>query len=144
MRRAARPRVAEPPRRRSRRERAAACGDPAPRSFPLPEGHVGSPSAAAALPATSRLLRSGGMLFLGLGLLGHLFAAHAIGGDGVAYVHHVGGFLLILVVTGGVVAGLGWRFWRSRSDVTVLAIGAVQALLGLLVAVEAFRAAGGG
>lgn len=105
---------------------------------------MGTPFAAAAPPARSRLPRRGGMLFLGLGLLGHLYAAHAIGGSTVAYVHHVGGFFLILVVTGAVIAGLGWRFWRSRVDVTVLAVGVVQALLGLLVAVEAFRAAGGG
>jgi hypothetical protein len=30
---------------------------------------------------------------------------------------------------------LAWRFWRSRPDITVLAVGAVQALFGLLVAV---------
>ena len=105
---------------------------------------MGTPFAAAAPPARSRPLRWGGMLLLGLGLLGHLYAAHAIGGSRVAYVHHVGGFFLILVVTGAVIAGLGWRFWRSRVDVTVLAVGAVQALLGLLVAVQAFRATGGG
>jgi uncharacterized membrane protein HdeD (DUF308 family) len=104
---------------------------------------VGTPSVAAAPPSTTRLQRWGGMLFLGLGLLGHLYAAHAMGGSRVAYTHHVLGFVLILLVTGGVLAGLGWRFWRSRSALTLLAIGVVQALLGVWVALEPFRAAVG-
>jgi len=83
------------------------------------------------------------MLFLGIGLLGHLYAAHAIGGSRIAYTHHVGGFLLILAVTGGIIAALGGRFWRSRPDITVLAVGVVQALFGIFVALEPFRAAGG-
>src|SRR5687768_7396742 len=84
-----------------------------------------------------------GIVLLVLGLLGHLYAAHAIGGSRVAYTHHVFGFFLILVVTGAIIAALGWRFWRSRPDITVLTVGVVQALLGLLVAVEPFRAAQG-
>lgn len=77
-----------------------------------------------------------GVVFLLLGLIGHLYAAHAIGGSRVAYTHHVLGFLLILVVTGGIIALAGRRFWRFHPDVTVLAIGVVQALLGLLVAID--------
>ncbi len=92
----------------------------------------------------SRLRMWVGFVFLALGLLGHLYAAHAIGGSRVAYTHHVLGFFLILVVTGAIIAALGWRFWRSRPDVTVLSVGVVQALFGLLVAVEPFRAAGAG
>jgi len=84
------------------------------------------------------------MLLLGLGLLGHLYAAHAIGGSPVAYTHHVLGFFLILVVTGAIIAALGRRFWRSRPDVTVLTVGVVQALFGVLVATEPIRTAGGG
>jgi len=76
-----------------------------------------------------------GIVLLVLGLIGHLYAAHAMGGSTVAYTHHVFGFFLILVVTGAIIAALGWRFWRSRPDITVLAVGAVQALFGLLVAV---------
>jgi hypothetical protein len=53
------------------------------------------------------------------------------------------GFLLILLVTGGIIGGLGWRFWRSRSGLTLVAIGVVQALLGLWVGAAPFRAAGG-
>ena len=104
---------------------------------------MGTSSTAAAAPSRSRLLRWGGWLLLGLGLLGHLYAAHAMGGSRVAYTHHVLGFGLILLVTGGLIAGLGYLFWRSRSALTLLAIGVVQALLGLWVALEPFRAAGG-
>ncbi|HJU69934.1 MAG TPA: hypothetical protein VJ650_16970 [Gemmatimonadaceae bacterium] len=85
-----------------------------------------------------------GIVLLVLGLLGHLYAAYAMGGSRVAYTHHVVGFFLILVVTGAIIAALGWRFWRSRPDITVLTVGAVQALFGLLVALEPFRAAAGG
>ena len=95
-------------------------------------------------PASRRLRLAAGVVLLALGLAGHLYAAHAIGGSRVAYTHHVFGFVLILVVTGGIIAALGWRFWRSRPDVAVLVVGAVQALFGLLVAVAPFRAAGGG
>ena len=100
-------------------------------------------SASDVPPSSSRLLLWAGVLLLVLGLLGHLYAAHAIGGSRLAYTHHVLGFFLILLVTGGLIAGLGWRFWRSRSALAVLAIGAVQALLGLLVATAPLRAAAG-
>jgi uncharacterized membrane protein HdeD (DUF308 family) len=100
-------------------------------------------SAAEALPPSHRLLRSSALLLLGIGLLSHLYAAHAIGGSRVAYTHHVLGFVLILLVTGGVLAGLAWRFWRTRSALTLLAIGVIQALFGLWVAAEPFRAAAG-
>lgn len=99
--------------------------------------------AADAAPPSHRLLRSSALLLLVLGLLGHLYAAHAIGGSRMAYTHHLVGFALILLVTGGIIAALGWRFARSRSAFTLLVIGAVQALFGLWVAAEPFRAAGG-
>jgi cell division protein FtsW (lipid II flippase) len=98
-------------------------------------------SAAVAASRSHPLLRALALLLVALGLLGHLYAAHAIGGSRTAYTHHVLGFLLILAVTGGVLAALGWRFWRSRSAVTLLAIGAVQAALGLWIATETLRAA---
>jgi hypothetical protein len=40
-------------------------------------------------------------------------------------------FVLILVVTGGALAGIGRGFWRTRSARTLLEIGAGQALFGL-------------
>jgi len=92
----------------------------------------------------SRLRMWIGIVLIALGLLGHLYAARAIGGSRIAYIHHVFGFFLILVVSGGIIAILGWRFWRSRPDITVLSVGVVQALFGLLVAVAPFRAAGHG
>jgi hypothetical protein len=101
-----------------------------------------SPPAAAAPPPTGRLPLWPGVLLLVLGLLGHVYAAHAMGGSRVAYTHHVLGFFLILLVTGGLIAGVGYRFWRSRAALALLTIGAVQALLGLWVALEPFRAAG--
>ena len=44
------------------------------------------------------------------------------------------GALLLLVVTGGVLADLGRRFWRAHSALTLLAIGAIQASLALWIA----------
>lgn len=104
---------------------------------------MGTSSTAAPRPPMGRLLRWGSWLLLGLGLLGHVYAAYAMGGSRVAYTHHVLGFALILVVTGGLIAALGYFFWRSRSALTFLAIALVQALLGLWVALEPFRTATG-
>jgi RsiW-degrading membrane proteinase PrsW (M82 family) len=80
-----------------------------------------------------------GVLLLCAGLLGHLLAARAIGGYYVAYRDHIFGFFLILLVTGAVIAALGWRFWRGRRDVTLLLIGLVQALFGLFIYVQRFN-----
>jgi hypothetical protein len=98
-------------------------------------------STASGPSASGALLRWSGWLLLGLGLLGHLYAAHAIGGSPTAYTHHVLGFVLILVVTGGMIALLGRWFWPSRWALTLFAIGSVQALLGLWVALAPYRAA---
>ncbi len=96
-----------------------------------------------ALAATARRHRTWlGVILIGLGLLGHLLAARAIGGTHLAYRDHIFGFVLIGVVSGVVIGGLGWRFWRGRYDITLLAIGAVQALLGLVVYVERFHVHG--
>jgi hypothetical protein len=78
-------------------------------------------------------------VLLGAGCLGHLLAARAIGGYYVAYRDHMAGFFGIAVLTGATIAGLGWRFWRGRTDLTVLAIGIVQALFGLFVYIERFN-----
>ncbi len=83
-----------------------------------------------------------GVILLVLGFLGHFFAARAIGGTYVAFRDHIFGFFLILVVSGAIVAGLGWRFWRGRHDITVLIIGALQALFGLLIYINRFSVHG--
>ena len=100
-------------------------------------------SAADAPLPPSPLLRWSALLLLVVGLLGHLYAAHAMGGSRVAYTHHVLGFAAILLVTGGVIAGLGWLFWRSRSGLTLLAIALVQAFLGLWIGAAQFRSIAG-
>lgn len=77
-----------------------------------------------------------GALLTVVGFLGHFFAARAIGGYAIAYQHHIFGFFLILVVTGAIILALARFFWRGRNDITILVIGAVQALLGILVYVK--------
>ena len=99
------------------------------------DGHVPPPS--------QRLLLAGALLLLVVGLLGHLYAAHAIGGSQTAYTHHVLGFFFILVVTGGILVLLGRRFWPTRRARTLLVIGLVQAVVGLVVATEQLRAGAG-
>jgi hypothetical protein len=80
-----------------------------------------------------------GIMLLVVGLLGHVLAARAIGGSTIAYQHHIFGFFLILVVTGAIIALLGWRFWKGRRDVTVLVVGAVQAAFGIWIYVNRFN-----
>lgn len=87
---------------------------------------------------------SSGRIWLGagllvVGLLGHLLAARAIGGTFVAYRDHIAGFVLLSVVSGVLIAGLGWRFWKGRHDITLLMLGAVQAIIGLVIYIERFN-----
>jgi cell division protein FtsW (lipid II flippase) len=83
-----------------------------------------------------------GVLLLVVGFLGHYFAARAIGGTYIAFRDHILGFFLILVVTGAIIAGLGWKFWKGRRDVTLFIIGVVQALFGIIVYVNRFSVHG--
>jgi hypothetical protein len=83
-----------------------------------------------------------GVIFLVVGFLGHYFAARAIGGNYIAFRDHIGGFFLILIVTGAIIAVLGRWFWKGRNDITVLIIGVVQALFGILVYVNRFSVHG--
>jgi hypothetical protein len=78
-------------------------------------------------------------ILIAVGLLGHLLSAHYIGGGRIAYTHHILGFVLILVVTGLVIVGVGWLAWRGRHHITLVTIGAVQALLGVAVYVLTVR-----
>lgn len=50
------------------------------------------------------------------GLAGHGFAAEAIGGHHIADRDHLFGFFILTVVAGGIIAALGWRFWKGRHD----------------------------
>lgn len=83
----------------------------------------------------------GGVLLIA-GLLGHILAAQAIGGTPLAYRDHLVGFVLLTVVSGGILATVGWRFWKGRRDITVLILGTVQALVGLLVYINRFSVHG--
>ena len=100
---------------------------------------MGTPSMSAATSSTRRSRILLGWVLLGLGLLGHLLAARAIGGTHVAFRDHVEGFVVLTVLSGLIIGGLGWRFWRGRRDITLLLIGAVQALLGVFVYLQRFR-----
>jgi hypothetical protein len=75
-----------------------------------------------------------------VGFLGHFFAARAFG-TYIYYRDHIFGFFLILLVTGSIIAGLGWRFWKGRKDITLLIIGVVQALFGIAIYIMRFHIA---
>jgi hypothetical protein len=91
---------------------------------------------------TDRRLTWLGVVLLVVGFFCHYFAARAIGGSYIAFRDHIGGFFLILVVTGAIIAGLGRLFWKGRNDITVLIIGAVQALFGIFVYINRFSVHG--
>lgn len=74
-----------------------------------------------------------GLALLLAGLSGHLFAAQAIGGYYRAYRDHIFGFFFLTTVSIVLVAGLGWKFWKGRQDISVLIVGALQAIAGLLI-----------
>ena len=92
-------------------------------------------------PVDRRLIWLGALLLV-VGFLGHYFAARAIGGSYVAFRDHIGGFFLILVVTGAIIAGLGWKFWRGRNDITLLIVGIVQAVFGVIVYIGRYHVHG--
>jgi hypothetical protein len=96
-------------------------------------------SVAIASPPNRRLAWLGVLLIV-VGFLGHFFAARAIG-TYIYYRDHIFGFFLILLVTGSIIAGLGWKFWKGRNDITLLIIGVVQALIGIVIYIERFHIA---
>ena len=83
-----------------------------------------------------------GAVLLLVGLVGHVLAAQAIGGTTLAYRDHLLGFVGLTLVSGGMIAALGWRFWKGRRDITLLILGAVQAVLGLVVYINRFSVHG--
>jgi RsiW-degrading membrane proteinase PrsW (M82 family) len=89
-------------------------------------------SFADAPTATKPLYTWLGVILIVVGFFGHFFAARAFG-TYIYYRDHIFGFFLILLVTGSIIAGLGWRFWRGRKDITVLIIGIVQAAFGIAI-----------
>jgi hypothetical protein len=93
---------------------------------------------AAVTPAPNRRLAWLGAVLIVVGFLGHFFAARAIG-TYIYYRDHIFGFFLILLVTGLIIAGLGWRFWKGRKDITLLIIGVVQALIGIVIYINRFH-----
>ena len=96
------------------------------------------------MSSTSNPVRTGarwtwiGVLLLVVGFLGHFFAARAIGGTYIAYRDHIFGFVFLTLVSGAIVAGLGWRFWKGRHDVTLLIVGVLQAIIGIWVYTQRF------
>jgi len=80
-----------------------------------------------------------GVILLGVGLSGHLLAARAIGGYYIAYRDHIAGFLLLTLVAGLIIAALGWRFWKGRHDITLLILGVVQTLIGIMIYINRFN-----
>lgn len=83
-----------------------------------------------------------GLIFLFAGFLGHFLAAREIGGSYVAYRDHMLGFVGLTLVSGAIIAGLGWRFWRGRPDISLLTLGILQAFIGLFVYIERFTVHG--
>ena len=91
--------------------------------------------------ATQRQPRAGrngtrifvGVILLTAGLLGHLLAANAEGGREIHYRHHIFGFFLLSVISGILMAALGRFFWRGRHDVSLLIVGALQAIVGFVI-----------
>lgn len=83
-----------------------------------------------------------GVELLGVGLLGHLLAARAIGGSYVAYRDHIAGFVGLTLISGVIIAGLGWRFWKDRHDITLFILGALQMVVGVIVYIQRFNVHG--
>jgi hypothetical protein len=83
-----------------------------------------------------------GLALLFAGFMGHVLAAQAIGGTHLAYRDHLAGFFGLTLVSGAIIAGLGWKFWNGRRDITILLIGVVQAAIGLLVYIQRFSVHG--
>jgi hypothetical protein len=103
---------------------------------------MGTPSMPSDSSSNRRSRILLGWVLLGLGLLGHLLAARAIGGTYLAFRDHIAGFVILTLVSLAIIGGLGWKFWKTRRDITVLAVGAVQAILGLVVYIQRFSVHG--
>jgi hypothetical protein len=74
-----------------------------------------------------------GVILLATGLLGHLLAAAAEGGRAIHYQHHIVGFVLLTIGSAAIVAILGRLFWRGRHDTSLVILGALQTIFGLVI-----------
>ena len=83
-----------------------------------------------------------GLLFLMVGLLGHALAARADGGTYADYRNHLLGLAGMCVASGLLVAAAGALFWKRRLDITILVVGALQAVLGVWMYLERFHVHG--
>ena len=84
------------------------------------------------------LLWLGGVLLVA-GLSGHLLAADASGGHYIAGRDHIFGFVFLTLVAGLIIVLLGRRYWKGRHDLTVLILGAVQAVIGFVIYLNRFN-----
>ncbi len=74
-----------------------------------------------------------GIVLLAIGPGGHLLAAKVTGGTYIHYRDHVFGFVILSAAAWAMLALLARFFWPGRRDITVLTLGAVQAILGIMI-----------
>lgn len=83
-----------------------------------------------------------GVVLLVAGFLEHFFAARAIGGTYIAYRDHIFGFVALTLVSAVIVALVGMHFWKGRHDITLLIVGVIQTLIGIVVYINRFAVHG--
>jgi hypothetical protein len=83
-----------------------------------------------------------GAVFLIVGFLAHYFAARAIGGTYIAFRDHLLGFVVLTIVSAIIVGLIGYRFWKGRSDISLLIVGVIQAAIGAYVYINRFSVHG--
>ena len=81
----------------------------------------------------ARLTALGVVLLIG-GFVGHAYAAHSLGPGHHAWRDHMLGFVGLTIVSAAIVGALGWKLWKGRTDITVLIVGVIQVILGIVVA----------
>jgi hypothetical protein len=74
-----------------------------------------------------------GLTLLVAGFFGHFFAAMALGPGLNAWRDHMLGFAGLTVISALIVGTIGWRFWRGRRDITLLIVGVIQLVIGIMV-----------
>jgi hypothetical protein len=74
-----------------------------------------------------------GLILLVAGFFGHFFAAMALGPGHNAWRDHMLGFAGLTVLSAIIVGAIGWRFWKGRRDITLLIVGVIQLILGIMV-----------